>query len=532
MTEQPLQQGSGDLHSKLDSDQRTASPADLFKREQVFKLLVGCVKEYAIFLLDPAGLVMTWNEGAERIKGYKAEEIIGQHFSRFYLEDARRIKHPEYELRKATEEGSYQEEGWRVRKDGSMFWASVTITAVHDGGELIGFAKVTRDLTERRAAEQREEIFRMLVGGIRDYAIFMLSPDGNVLTWNEGAERITGYQADDIIGKHFSCFYTREAQKRKHPDRELGLARLAGRYEEEGWRIRKDGTLLWASVVITAIYDNNQLVGFAKITRDLTQRLLADQEREASAKMLDQTNDELKEALEVKSRFLSTISHEVRTPMAGIIGMTEVLALEDLGDDNNVVVQNIFESSKRLLRLLNNLLEAARMESGDLHVENRDFPIRAVLGDVRQIVIREATSRSVAMDGSCDPLIPETVFGDELKVRQVLLNLVHNAVKFTQAGEVNVNASIVDKSPNCLSIRFSVKDTGIGIKPEDHDRLFQPFSQAQESTKRLYGGSGLGLSISKQLVETMGGTIGFESEFGQGSHFWFDLPFPLRHSSQ
>jgi osomolarity two-component system sensor histidine kinase TcsA len=360
----------------------------------------------------------------------------------------------------------------------------------------------------------------------------MLSPDGNVLTWNEGAERITGYQADDIIGKHFSCFYTREAQKRKHPDRELGLARLAGRYEEEGWRIRKDGTLLWASVVITAIYDNNQLVGFAKITRDLTQRLLADQEREASAKMLDQTNDELKEALEVKSRFLSTISHEVRTPMAGIIGMTEVLALEDLGDDNNVVVQNIFESSKRLLRLLNNLLEAARMESGDLHVENRDFPIRAVLGDVRQIVIREATSRSVAMDGSCDPLIPETVFGDELKVRQVLLNLVHNAVKFTQAGEVNVNASIVDKSPNCLSIRFSVKDTGIGIKPEDHDRLFQPFSQAQESTKRLYGGSGLGLSISKQLVETMGGTIGFESEFGQGSHFWFDLPFPLRHSSQ
>jgi PAS domain S-box-containing protein len=531
VTEQPLQQSNLDLQNKLDTDQRTSAQAELFKSEQVFKLLVGSVKEYAIFLLDSSGLVMTWNEGAERIKGYKADEIIGQHFSKFYMEDARRTKHPDYELRKAIEEGSYQEEGWRVRKDGTTFWASVTITAVYDRGELIGFAKVTRDLTERRAAEQREEVFRMLVGGIRDYAIFMLSPDGNVLTWNEGAERITGYEAGDIIGKHFSCFYSREAQKRKHPERELGLARLTGRYEEEGWRIRKDGTLLWASVVITAIHDNNQLIGFAKITRDLTQRLLADQEREASAKMLDQTNEELKEALEVKSRFLSTISHEVRTPMAGIIGMTEVLALEDLGEDNNVVVQNIFESSKRLLRLLNNLLEAARMESGDLHLENRDFPIRTVLGDVRQIVNREASAKNLQLEGSCDPLIPETVYGDELKIRQVLLNLVHNAVKFTHNGEVSVNARVVDRSSNYLTIRFSVKDTGIGIKQEDSQKLFQPFSQAQESTKRLYGGSGLGLSISKQLVESMGGTMGFESIFGEGSLFWVDLPFPAGCSS-
>ncbi|CAN5316225.1 hypothetical protein BH10CYA1_BH10CYA1_54730 [soil metagenome] len=391
------------------------SKHDLQTREQIFKLLVSSVKDYAIFLLDPHGMVMTWNEGAQQIKGYAAEEIIGQHFSTFYLEESKVSNHPDYELKKAIKDGRYQEEGWRVRKDGTVFWANVTITPVYDNDQLVGFAKVTRDLTERRESEQREEIFRLLVSGVRDYAIFMLSPQGFVMTWNDGAERIKGYKAEEIIGKHFSIFYTREAQKRKHPDRELDLARLTGRYEEEGWRITKDGGLLWANVVITAIYDDKKLIGFAKVTRDLTQRLLADQERESNAKMLDQTNDELRQALDVKSRFLSTVSHEVRTPMAAIIGMTEMLTTEDLGEDNNTVIQNIFESSKRLLRLLNNLLESARMESGELTLENREFPIRTVLGDVRQIINREAAAKGLKLSGTCDESIPETLYGDEPK---------------------------------------------------------------------------------------------------------------------
>ncbi|MBS1952736.1 MAG: PAS domain S-box protein [Cyanobacteria bacterium SZAS-4] len=511
------------------SDQQSPSHnQSLRQTEQVFKLLVDSVQDYAIFMLDPHGIVSTWNEGAERIKGYRASEIIGRHFSIFYPEEANARKHPDYELKMAISEGRYQEEGWRLRKDGSQLWANVTITPVYDGNTLIGFAKVTRDLTERRESEQREEVFRLLVSGVKDYAIFMLSPEGNVLTWNDGAERIQGYSAEEIIGKHFSVFYTREAQKRAHPQKELETATAAGRYEEEGWRLRKDGSLLWASVVITPIFVQEKLIGFAKVTRDLTQRLLSDQEREASAQILDDINNELRKALDVKSTFLSTISHEVRTPMSGIIGMTEMLAAEDLGEDNNFVVQNIFDMAKRLLQLLNNLLDSARMESGELTLEERQFPIRVVLGDVRQMVMKTANEKRIKLVGSCDSRTPEMVCGDEMKLRQVLLNLVHNAVKFTESGEVSLSAEVNHRGVNQLTMRFSVRDTGIGIKPEDREKLFKPFSQADDATKRVYGGSGLGLSISKQLVELMGGTMNFESEFGKGSHFWCDIPFTLK----
>jgi PAS domain S-box-containing protein len=499
--------------------------------EEVFKLLVGSVKDYAIFMLDPHGHVMTWNEGAQRIKGYTASEIIGRHFSTFYTDESKKINHPEYELEIAKREGRYQEEGWRVRKDGSQFFANVTITAMYQQDVLVGFAKVTRDLSERREAEQREEVFRLLVSGVSDYAIFMLNPEGHIITWNEGAERIKGYKADEIIGKHFSIFYTKEAQKRHHPEKELEIARAEGRYEEEGWRLRKDGSLLWANVVITAIWSDQTLIGYAKVTRDLTQRLLADQEREMSAKLLDETNTDLRRALEVKSRFLSTISHEVRTPMAAIIGMAEVLATEDLGE-HNAIVTSIFNASKRLLQLLNNLLESARMESGDLILEKHAFPVRSIIGDVRQLIGRDAKAKNLRVTGRCDARVPEIVIGDELKVRQALLNLSHNAVKFTEQGEVDISAEVIQRGAKTVNIKFSVKDTGIGIKTADRIKLFEPFSQAEDSTKRVYGGSGLGLSISKRLVELMGGTLNYETEYGNGSRFWFEIPFELEGSKE
>lgn len=242
------------------------------------RLLVHGTTEYAIFMLDPHGRVVTWNAGAERIKQYKADEIVGRHFSTFYPQDALDRGWPEHELKVAVAEGRFEDEGWRVRKDGTPFWANVVITALRDDqGRLRGFSKVTRDLTARKRTEeslrQSEERFRLLVETATDYAIFMLDPHGHVASWNSGAERIKGYAADEIIGRHFSTFYPQEALDRGWPAHELTVATAEGRFEDEGWRVRKDGSTFWANVVITALKDERgNLLGFSKITRDLTAR--------------------------------------------------------------------------------------------------------------------------------------------------------------------------------------------------------------------------------------------------------------------
>ncbi|MBX9694126.1 MAG: PAS domain S-box protein, partial [Cyanobacteria bacterium] len=248
--------------------------------EETFRMLVQSVSDYSIIMLDAQGLVVIWNDGAQRLKGYSTEEAVGKHFSIFYTQAAQDRGHPQEELQVAEREGRCEEEGWCVRKDGSTFWANVIIAAVYDEGKLVGFSQVTRDLTERRQAIQKEQIFRLLVSGVKDYAIFMLDPEGRIMTWNEGAERIKGYTASEIIGKHFSRLYTQESRDKNHPDAELEIARAEGSCEEEGWRVRKDGTRFWAGVTITAIYDYNNLVGFAKFTRDLTDRKLAVQKEE------------------------------------------------------------------------------------------------------------------------------------------------------------------------------------------------------------------------------------------------------------
>ncbi|HEX5419341.1 MAG TPA: PAS domain S-box protein, partial [Gammaproteobacteria bacterium] len=253
-------------------------PAFVAAGDARYRLLVETVRDYAIFMLDPTGHVLTWNEGARLIKGWTKEEIVGSHFSRFYKQEEVDRGWPDYELARAAADGRFEDESWRVRKDGSQFWANVVITALRDEkGELVGFSKVTRDLTERRHQEeelrQSEERFRMLVEGVDEYAIFLLDPDGRVMTWNAGARRIKGYEADEIVGSHFSRFYPPEAIKRRWPEHELHTATLQGRFEDEGWRIRKDGSRFWANVVITALRDRaGGLIGFSKITRDLSGR--------------------------------------------------------------------------------------------------------------------------------------------------------------------------------------------------------------------------------------------------------------------
>lgn len=270
-------------------------------KEEQFRLFMEVVPDYAIFMLDPEGRVSTWNAGAARIKGYSASEIIGRHFSCFYpWEDALSGK-PQRLLGLATKNGHVEDEGWRVRKDGTTFWANVTIVAVRDhNGKLLGFGKVTHDLTEKRRSElalsRSEDQFRFMAEAVRDYAIFMLDPDGHVSTWNTGAERIKGYSAGEILGHHFSCFYPEEEVRAGKPARDLREALHNGRLEDEWWRRRKDGSLFWANVIITPVRNSEgKLLGFAKITRDMTERMQKERSlRELSVHLLQMQDEERK----------------------------------------------------------------------------------------------------------------------------------------------------------------------------------------------------------------------------------------------
>jgi len=257
---------------------RSAESANPAWRDEPFRRLVEGVRDYAIFLLDTEGNVASWNQGAERLKGYKPAEIIGRHISTFYPQAAIDKRWPQHELETAARLGRFEDDGWRVRKDGSLFWANVVITAIRDReGHLVGYSKITRDLTDRRENEERlrrsEERFRLIVEGAQDYAIFMLDTEGRVASWNPGAERIKGYREPEILGKHFSVFYPPEALDIGWPAKELREAERLGRFQDEGWRLRKDGTRFWANVVITALRDaDGTLRGFSKITRDLTEQ--------------------------------------------------------------------------------------------------------------------------------------------------------------------------------------------------------------------------------------------------------------------
>src|SRR2546430_9450860 len=254
------------------------------------RAVTDSIRDYAVFLLGPSGRVLTWNTGARQLKGYAPGEIIGQSFDRFYTEEDRLAGRPQRLLRIAATEGRVEDEGWRVRKDGSHFWADVVLSAIFGSdGEVRGYVKVTRDLTDRRRVEeqlkQSEERLRLMIHSVKDYAIFLLDRGGHVVSWNSGAERLKGYSAEEIIGRHFAIFYPPEDVESRKPQRELEIARTTGRFEEEGFRLRKDGSRFCASVVLTAVRTpQGELVGFTKVTRDVTERKLAAQELEERAR--------------------------------------------------------------------------------------------------------------------------------------------------------------------------------------------------------------------------------------------------------
>jgi PAS domain S-box-containing protein len=511
-----------------------------------FRLLVERIREYAIFMLDPDGIVLTWNTGAEHLHGYPAEEIVGKPFSAFHLPEATAAQGPQQALELAARDGQFEDEGWRVRKDGTRFWADVVITALRDdGGELVGFANVSRDLTERKLAEQQlrdsEERFRLIVESTLDYAIFMLDPDGHVVSWNAGAERIKGYSASEIIGKHFSTFYTSDAVSTGWPDYELREAARVGRFEDEGWRVRKDGSRFWANVVITAMRGaDGTLRGFAKVTRDMSERKANEQRISDLARELEQrvqelarTNSELAQKSAENESFVYSVSHDLRSPLVNLQGFSQELALTSEAlqrllsapgvparvqqEAHSLISGELAESIgfihnavRHLGSIIDGLLRLSRV--GRVEYESTDVDTNALVAD-----ILSAMHTSVAQSRARIHVRPlPNVRGDRNAIGQIFANIVGNALKSfdaTRPREIEISAS--GEQPPV----FAIRDTGVGIPAEYRQKIFQVFQHVHKSRE----GEGMGLAIVRRIVERHGGRIWFESTPGVGTTFFFTL---------
>ncbi|NEI25725.1 hybrid sensor histidine kinase/response regulator [Rhizobium ruizarguesonis] len=489
-----------------------------------FRLLVDAITDYAIYMLSPEGIITSWNTGAQRFKGYRPSEILGQHFSRFYLEEDRAAGVPARALATAAEQGRFEGEGWRQRKDGTCFWAHVIIDPIRrPSGELIGYAKITRDLTERRAAEkairQSEEQFRRLVQGVSDYAIYMLDPDGNVSSWNFGAERIKGYRPQEIIGRHFSTFYTPEDREAGVPQTALRLARAEGRFEREGWRVRKDGSRFWASVVIDVIRDDEgDVLGFAKITRDITEKM-------ETQRALEQAREELfqSQKMEAIGQLTGGIAHDFNNLLMAVLGSLEILKKRMPRDLSlTSLVDNAMQGAQRGAALTQRMLAFSRRQ--ELHMEPID-----VSGLVRGMM--DMLSRSLGpltvIETSFPVRLP-TILTDPNQLEMAILNLVVNARDaMPSGGRIALRASeeSLPSGEGPLSpgryVRIAVIDEGEGMDAKTLEQAITPFF----TTKGVGKGTGLGLSMVQGLASQSGGRLMMKSSLGEGTtaELWFPV---------
>ena len=525
---QPVRNEQGALigFAKITRDitDRVAAQRALLESESRFHILVEGVTDYAIYMVDPSGVVSNWNKGAERLKGYTADEIVGQHFSKFYTRDERVTGLPARVLETSVREGRYESEGWQVRKDGSQFWASIVVDAIRNkAGELQGFAKVMRDITERRIAQEAlresERQFRLLVAGVTDYALFMLDPNGIVTSWNAGAERIKGYTAEEIIGQHFSRFYTEPDRAAGWPTRALYTATHEGHFEAEGWRVRQDGTLFWANVVIDPIHDEQgELMGFAKITRDITER------REAQ-KSLEATQTQLAHAqkMDALGQLTGGVAHDFNNLLMVVSG--HIQTIKKVGGDNPRTaraVEAIELAARSGVALTRQLLTFARRQTfkpAVFGIKDRLEAIRNMLTSSLGAGVRLVTS------------IPDEVWlakADPSELELALVNITLNARDaMPNGGVIAVTAENVILSPRetaariegeFVALRFT--DTGSGIAPDVMQKVFDPFFTTKKGSK----GSGLGLSQVYGFAHESGGTVTIDSAIGRGTTVTIYLP--------
>jgi PAS domain S-box-containing protein len=484
--------------------------------------LVQSIVDYAIYMLDPKGFVTSWNAGAERIKGFQTEEIVGQHFSKFYTEEDRKAGVPGKVLETARKEGKFQGEGWRVRKDGTRFWANVVVDRINDeNGKLVGFAKITRDMTEQRvtheALVESEQRFRILIQGVTDYAIFMLDPLGRVTNWNAGAQRIKGYNPDEIIGEHFSRFYTPEDFEAGVPQRALETARETGRYEAEGWRVRKDGTRFWASVVLDAIRDEDgKLIGFAKITRDMTEK------RETQLR-LDESREQLfrSQKMEALGQLTGGLAHDFNNLLTAILGACE-LGLRNIDQPEKVrkMLEGVRGSAQRGANLTKQLLAFARAQP----LEIKQIDLKQFFSDVTTLVRPSLRSNIEVVTEISDQLWP--IDADAGALELALLNLAFNARDAMKEGgtlKISAHNETLTGRPEGLRgehVVLRISDNGPGMPTEVMDRVFEPFF----TTKSFGEGTGLGLSQVFGFAKQIGGAVNVDSELGKGATFTLYLP--------
>ncbi|MET0999502.1 MAG: PAS domain-containing sensor histidine kinase [Marmoricola sp.] len=489
---------TGYLKVTRDLTEEHALELALRSSEERFRLLVGQVSDYAIIALDPQGVIETWNLGAERVKQYTADEAIGRSFAMFYTDEDRRTGLPLRLLSEAREHGRVEHTGWRVRKNGERFWADVVITALHDAeGNLTGFAKVTRDLTEQHALEEKlrasEERLRLLVGQVSDYAIVGLDPQGAIETWNLGAERVKGYTAEEAIGRSFAMFYTDADRRAGLPMKLLTSARETGRVEHTGWRVRKDGSRFWGDVVITALHDETgRLTGYAKVTRDRT---------------------DLKAIEDAQDAFYAAFNHDFRTPVTALKGFVDALRDAEVVD-RDMLIDRVESSADRLLSMVEGLIQFATQRVGKASL---------LLADIDLAQVTRSAVRDLA-----PALEPGRVrIGDDVALaaangvamHRVITNLVVNALKYSPS-DTPVDVTFGRTAPGLTTL--TITDRGRGIHPDDIETIFEEFARGRLAEQD--GGTGLGLTSARDLVDQQNGTLTITSDVGVGTVVTVALP--------